>query len=131
MEMLKDPKSRKQFLRYLVTGFTSFGIEYTLYALLYRFAGFHYILASAIVYVFVFWFIFLVNRFWSFESKGDIKKQLAQYGVLFFFNLFAANIGLMYLFSDVMGISPYISPVLKMGFVVMWNFVIYKKIIYK
>lgn len=121
----------KQFLRYLVTGFTSFGIEYGLYVLLFNVLKVHYIIASILVYAFVFWFVFLVNRFWSFQSTGNIKKQLFQYLFLFAFNLIVSNVILMYLFTDILGISPFISPILKMAFVVCWNFLIYKYIIYR
>ena len=121
----------KQLSRYLVTGFTAFGIEYGLYILLFKWVGLHYILASVIVYALVFWFSFIINRIWSFKSKGSIKKQFVQYGLLFLFNLVVSNIFLMQLFTDVLGIDPLFSPFLKMACVVCWNFLIYKFIIYK
>ena len=134
MERLKKvlaPETIKQIIRYLITGFTAFGIEYALYVMLLKWAGLHYILASVIVYALVFWFSFLVNRIWSFKSKGNIKRQFIQYGALFAFNLVVSNIFLMKLFTDVFGISELISPFLKMACVVCWNFLIYKCIIYK
>lgn len=124
-------ETAKQLIKYLITGFTAFGIEYSLYVILYKWVGLYYILASVIVYALVFWFSFFVNRIWSFKSTGDVKKQLFQYGLLFFFNLVVANIFLMQLLTDVIGLSPLISPFLKMAFVVCWNFLIYKYIIYK
>ena len=124
-------ETAKQLIKYLITGFTAFGIEYGLYVLLYKWVGLHYILASLIVYTLVFWFSFFVNRIWSFKSTGDVIKQLMQYGLLFFFNLIIANIFLMKLLTDVIGISPLLSPFCKMAFVVCWNFLIYKYIIYK
>jgi len=89
-----------------------------------------YLFANAIAYVVVFWFNFLVNRIWSFKSKVNIFKQLGQYAVLFVFNLFATS-ALLWLLSDKIGIIPAISKVLVMGLVVCWNFVLYKKVIYK
>jgi putative flippase GtrA len=124
-------KTLTQLFRYLITGFTAFGVEYTLYVFLLQIMDFHYITASVTVYVIVFWFVFLTNRFWSFQSKGDIRKQLFQYGLLFLFNLFISNVFLMYFFTDILGISYYLSPMLKMGCVVCWNFLIYKYIIYQ
>ena len=129
-ELIKKPVF-KQLIRYLITGFTAFGIEYALYVLLFKWVGIHYVVASVIVYAIVFWFSFIINRIWSFKSKGDIKKQFLQYGLLFCFNLIVSNIFLMQLFTDVMGINPLISPFLKMACVVCWNFLIYKFIIYK
>ena len=121
----------QQLIRYLVTGFTAFGIEYAMYVFLLKVIGLHYILASVIVYALVFWFSFIVNRFWSFKSKGHIGKQLLQYGLLFSFNLVVSNIFIMKLLTDVIGLDPLISPFIKMTFVVSWNFLIYKYIIYK
>lgn len=121
----------KQLTRYLITGFTAFGIEYSLYVWLYKLMGLNYILASVIVYALVFWFSFIINRIWSFKSKGSIKKQFVQYGLLFLFNLVVSNILLMKLFTEVLGIDPLLSPFLKMACVVCWNFLIYKFIIYK
>ena len=150
-------KSLKQLKRYIIVGFSSFAFEYCLFALFYKiifnfyykegftFAQntalklinidlkldtFRYIIANTIVYILVFWFNFLLNRFWSFEAKGNLKRQLLLYGILFIFNLIVINF-LMYLFSDIFGITPLISKVFTMGFVVCWNFVIYKKLIYK
>ena len=121
----------QQLIRYLVTGFTAFGIEYAMYVFLLKVIGLHYILASVIVYALVFWFSFIVNRIWSFKSKGNISKQLIQYGLLFSFNLVVSNIFIMKLLTDVIGLDPLISPFIKMAFVVSWNFLIYKYIIYK
>ena len=121
----------QQLIRYLVTGFTAFGIEYAMYVFLLKGIGLHYILASVIVYALVFWFYFIVNRIWSFKSKGNISKQLLQYGLLFSFNLVVSNIFIMKLLTDIIGLDPLISPFIKMAFVVSWNFLIYKYIIYK
>ncbi len=121
----------QQLIRYLVTGFTAFGIEYAMYVFLLKVIGLHYILASVIVYALVFWFSFIVNRIWSFKSKGNISKQLLQYGLLFSFNLVVSNIFIMKLLTDIIGLDPLISPFIKMAFVVSWNFLIYKYIIYK
>lgn len=127
---LLTEKALSQFKRYLVTGFLSFGIEYLTFALLYVRFKLWYLLANTIVYVIVFWFNFLMNRFWSFSARGNLKRQLILYGILFAFNLCAIT-ALMYLLSDMMGITPLISKFFVMGAVVSWNFVLYKKIIYK
>ena len=81
----------QQLLRYLITGFTAFGIEYAMYVFLLKVVKLHYILASVIVYALVFWFSFIVNRIWSFKSKGRLSKQLMQYGLLFAFNLVVSD----------------------------------------
>ncbi len=128
-DLLTD-KSFQQFRRYFITGLLSFSLEYLLFIILYRVLSIWYILANTIVYVLVFWFNFLINRVWSFKSKENLKIQLAKYSALFVFNLLCIN-ALLYLLSDITGLSPLLSKVFVMGAVVLWNFVIYKKIIYK
>lgn len=123
--------SAAQFIKYLITGLSSFAVEYGLYVLFYKVLAVHYVTASAIVYTIVFGLVFILNRNWSFQSNGDIRRQLLRYTLLFFFNLFAANVVIMYLLTDIWGLSPYLSPIIKMGVVVCWNFLIYKYIIYK
>ncbi|MCK8061457.1 MULTISPECIES: GtrA family protein [unclassified Fusibacter] len=131
IEILKDKLFTRQFVRYLITGFSAFFIEYGLYVLLIKVLNAQYIIASVLVYCVIFWFVFLMNRKWSFESTKDIRKQLVQYGLLFIFNLVVANIVLMTFFTEILGISELISPLLKMACIVMWNFWIYKNVIYK
>ena len=120
-----------QFGKYIITGLASFSIEYALYLLLYIKLDFYYITASVIVYAIVFWFSFLANRYWAFKSKGNIGNQLKRYTLLFLFNLIVSNVAVMYLLTDIIGLSAFISPFLKTGLVVCWNFFFYKKYIYK
>ncbi len=120
-----------QLIRYLITGFTAFGIEYSLYVVLYKLIGMNYVIASMIVYALVFLFSFFVNRKWSFKSTGKLNRQLILYLMLFFFNLIVANAFLLKFLTDVLGINALISPFIKMACVVCWNFLIYKYIIYK
>lgn len=120
-----------QFIKYLLSGFLSFGVEYGCYVMLYAILHINYIIASVIVYSVVFWLNFLINRFWTFKSKSDIKNQIFLYALLFAFNLVVSNILVMYLLTSVIGINPFISPFLKTGLVVVWNFYFYKKVIYK
>lgn len=121
----------RQLSKYLITGFTAFGLEYLLYLVLYKGFHIHYILSSMVVYALVFMFSFLTNRKWTFQSTGDIKRQTILYLMLFLFNLVVSNLFLLKFFTEVVGMSPLISPFFKMACVVCWNFVIYKWIIYK
>lgn len=154
-------KTVSQFKKYFVTGLISFGIEYIVYVLLYSlfgkwkpdfyfaFYGFFgdvYLRMAGIpltedayrsafvnipIYIFVFWFVFLMNRNWSFQSKQNVRRQLFYFLVLFLFNLFFANIYLLLFFTNVLFIHPLFAKILVVGLCVSWNFVIYKKFIYK
>lgn len=144
------PEGLQQFKRYIITGVTTFALEYLLFYLFYEilfksFApGFvlanrlfsvdrytyRYLIANSLGYSIDFCANFTMNRVYSFKSKGPLWEQVKKYGVLFVVNLIVTNI-LLYLLSDIIGITPYISKLIAMCVIVSWNFIVYKKIIYK
>jgi len=123
-------EAAEQFEKYVVSGLISAGTEYAILLVLTEFAGLWYIFSNTIAYVSGFWLSFLLNRFWSFKSKGNILRQLALYGILFVFNLILTNL-LLFFLTSIAGIQYMISKILVMGVAVLWNFIIYKKIIYR
>lgn len=124
------PDTFFQFVRYIITGVLSFITEISLLFVLTEYAGLWYIFSNTIAYVVVFWLNFLLNKFWSFASRKDFRRQLKLYSMLFIFNLGATS-ALMYLLTDIAGLCYLISKVLVVGMVVTWNFFLYKKVIYK
>jgi putative flippase GtrA len=124
------PDFVEQFMRYIITGFSSAAIEFTLLFILRDTAKLSILAANTIALSIVFWFNFLMNRFWSFKSTGDIKKQLVMYLILFLFNLAASDF-MMYFMTDKLSIQYLIAKVIAIGVVVCWNFIIYRKVIYK
>ncbi|HHW48642.1 MAG TPA: GtrA family protein [Clostridiaceae bacterium] len=123
-------EAAEQFERYVISGLISACVEYTMLLVLTEFAGIWYILSNTIAYVSGFWLSFLLNRFWSFKSKDNILRQLLLYSMLFICNLVLTNM-LLYLLTSVTGIPYAISKIFVMGIAVLWNFIIYKKIIYR
>ena len=134
-----SPKSIGQFLRYLIVGFTSFGIEYTLFVLFRNWLAISELLVNIGVYTVIFWLNFLLNRHFSFKSKSAFLPQMLSYGVLFAFNLVVGNIllfsGIRYLLVMITfegsWVVHYLPKILIMFFIVSWNFILYKKIIYR
>ena len=141
----------EQFKRYIITGVTTFLIEYLLFYIFYEIVftkftpiGFSlanrifsvdaftykYLIANTIGYTIDFCLNFTMNRVYSFKSKAPLWDQVKKYAVLFVVNLIVTNI-LLYLFSDILHIIPYISKLMAMCVIVSWNFIVYKKIIYR
>lgn len=123
-------KSKKQFLRYLITGFSAFAAEYILYLFLYKILHMDYALASAIVYSLLFFITFVITRKWTFESRGNPTRQLVLHGSLFLFNLLFGSYFLMKIFVGA-GVPPEIAPFLRTAAITIWNFLAYKFIIYR
>lgn len=139
LKKLLTPETFGQFVRYLVVGIVSFSIEYTLFILLRNALTLSEILVNVIVYTIIFWINFLLNKFFSFKSRTNFKRQLFLYGILFVFNLVVGNIllfsGIRYLLVLISGEGSwpvlYLPKILIMFFIISWNFVLYKKVIYK
>ena len=140
--LLKDfmnPETLGQFIRYFIVGIVGFILEYALFILLRDKLRINELLSNIMVYAVIFWFNFLLNKFFSFRSRNNFKRQLLYYGILFVFNLTVGNIllfsGIRYLlvlgFGE--GSWPVLYPpkILIMFFIVSWNFILYKKVIYK
>lgn len=125
-----EPEAFHQLVRYLITGFSSAAIELSLLYIFRDIAKLSVIEANSIALTIVFWFNFLLNRHWSFKSKSSLKKQLLMYAVLFVFNLGASDL-IMYVLVTLLGIQYLLAKVLAIGAVVSWNFILYKKVIYK
>lgn len=123
-------KTLKQLYRYIVTGLLSAGVEFSLLYVLKTYAGFSLIASNSVAYTSGFCVSFLMNKFWAFESKGNFGRQFLLYGVLFTINLALSN-ALMYLLTERLGIMFMVSKVFVTGMIVLWNFVLYKKIIYR
>jgi putative flippase GtrA len=139
LDALLSPKNMATFARYLIVGFSTFAVEYTLFLLLRMALPFPELVVNVMVYTVVFWFNFLLNKFFAFQSKVNFKKQLFSYGILFFFNMIAGNILLFSAIRSILvlisgeGSWPvlYLPKILIMVFIVSWNFILYKKVIYK
>ena len=123
-------KSKEQLTRYLITGFSSFFLEYLLFFSMFKLMNIYELISNTIAITIVFWFNFLVNRFWSFKSKSKFSKQLFLYGCLFVFNTGISNL-FIYVSSNHLNISPLLSKVFIMGLIVIWNFILYKTVIYR
>ena len=124
------PQFLGQFTRYVITGLSSAVIEFSLLYIFKDLAGLSIVVSNSIALTVVFWFNFFLNRLWSFKSTGSLKRQLTMYLVLFVFNLGASDL-IMYLLTEKLSFQYMLAKVFAIGAVVSWNFVLYRKVIYK
>ncbi len=133
LELIKNlikKKNIQQFIKYLFVGGTSFLLDYGLFLLLYKQFGVFEVYANAVSVFVAFWYNFLLNKFWSFESNDDFFKQMLSYLALMFFNMLFSS-GFIYIIDKRVGISPVIGKVIAMVLIVGWNFILYKTVIFK
>jgi len=127
--VLLSSKLSTQFIRYLLVGGTSFGLEYGLFWLLFYFST-PLLLANTVAYLTIFGLNFMLNRLWTFQSQGNVQRQMLLYVLLVAFNLLASNV-VIYLLVNQLLVPALIAKVMVMVMIVAWNFVLYKKVIYR
>ena len=88
------------------------------------------IFSNSIALTINFWVNFIMNRKWSFESKEPLLKQISIYACLFIFNIWISNTIITFLNLH-LKIHKMIAKIISIGVIVSWNFIIYKKIIFK
>ena len=122
-------KTLFQAIKYLMVGGSSAAIELVLFQLLS--AAFAVPLAAANVTAVVVStvFSFLVNRNVTFKSTSNPLRSLVLYLLLFALNTTFSTVVISLL--AVQGVYPLVVKVCTMACIVLWNFVLYKKIIFK
>lgn len=132
----ENPKKLKPVLRYLAVGISCFVCEYFIFILLFHLLGSRVVLglppekvANSIAVFVMFFVSFILNRNWSFESKGNVLKQTIMNLMLFIVNIVFSGWAITELMN--MGIHAYIAKILIMGVIVIWNFILYRKVIYR
>jgi len=136
---LTKPEFIGKFIRYLVVGISTFTFEYVLFLVFRKILPFPAVVTNIFVYTIIFWFNFLLNKFFTFRSRKNFRKQLISYGLLFLFNMVVGNVLLFMaitellklLFPGAPWIPYYLPKILIMVFIVSWNFILYNKVIYK
>lgn len=130
LSRLVEKESVGQAVRYVITGLCSAAIEFALLFIFRDVIGLSILISNSAALSIVFWFNFLMNRLWSFKSKKKLGRQLVLYLALFVFNLGASDF-IMYLMTDRLSMQYLLAKVFAIGAVVCWNFVLYKKVIYR
>lgn len=120
-----------QFVKYGISGCLSFVVEFSIYSgLTLLFPKITVLIPNSAAMFVSFWVSFLLNKYWSFKSPGSFMKQLTKFVILFFINLAASNL-MLYFMVTVGGMNKYIAKLISIAVIVCWNFIIYKKVIYK
>ena len=96
-------RKHSRVLRYLISGGTAAGVDFTLLYLFTDGLGFHYLTSAILAFIFAFFVSFFLQKFWTFQedSVERVHTQAMIYFVVAAFNL-ALNTGLMYFFVDVL-----------------------------
>ncbi|MCL2741946.1 MAG: GtrA family protein [Oscillospiraceae bacterium] len=120
-------------VRYLVVGSTSFALElalfYAMSAVLDTEGALGVAVSNTVAYSAVFAYNFMLTRRWTFRSEGRIGRQATMHLTLFAVNLIVSNVA-VYSASLRLGMDLYVAKAATMCLMVLWNLLIYVKVIY-
>ena len=121
-----------QMVKYVITGSVSFASYILLIYILTDWIGIWKYVSITVSHLIVFWLNFLLTKYWTFKEKQNntMKRQLIYYTCLFFVNLFLTYL-IVYILTDILGVYYIIPPIICNAMIVGWNFILYKKVIYK
>jgi len=123
-----------KFIRYVVTGFTAFLVDYSTFLSLYYLAHapLQFSVPTGIVLATI--INFIMNKLWTFKatketSSHHVVVQLCLYGILVTINSIFSYYFIHYL-SDI-HISPSVGKIGAIAICVVWNYFFYKLAIFK
>lgn len=122
----------RQFYRYLIAGLFCAGIEYISFLVTHHSLGWGLVRANTIAYSLAFISSFSFNKFWVFSGRQQLQTQyqFIAYGVLALCNYTLGTVLLLH-FTQAWTLPAWLAKGLSMAAIVVWNFLIYKKVIYR
>ncbi|WP_165251902.1 GtrA family protein [Adlercreutzia sp. ZJ304] len=118
----------RQGALYIFVGVSSALIELILFQLLYHFEILNVELSNIVAVVIATIYNFLLNGTVTFKGTKNPLLSLVKYLLLFAFNLAFTTITISFLVS--IGWDSLIAKLITMACVVLWNFVLYRKVVF-
>ncbi len=133
--------NQKQLFRYFITGSSAFVLDFATLLFLKESLSLHPALAVALNQILVLNYVFLMNKHWSFGSKGEVKTQMLRFFILMSWN-YVFSVSWIWIWVEWLDFSFYlpwfsqnigylIGRLVSILIQVSWNFLLYKHWIYK
>lgn len=131
--LLHSPAAVKQVAKFLVGGLLTVAVDYLTFTVLVLF-DVSLVIASIASFLAGFVVSFSINKLWVFGAKKESQRhstrlQMTLYVALLFFNM--AFTYYFIFFAEKLGVSVFIGKACTILLITAWNFVLYKKVIFK
>jgi Predicted membrane protein len=127
--LIENKDIQRQFVRYILVGGSTAFFELTLFTFFRKAVHVDLALSNVIAVVLATLFNFILNRGWSFKKTSNLVRSMVLYIILFCLNMaFSTNaITLMVGWK----IPDILAKLITMCMIMMWNFTLYRKIVFK
>ena len=119
------------FVRYLIIGFASFGMDFGIFYILDKYSPVKGLAANLTSTLITWVFNYLMMNFWTFKAGGKSHgRKMGRYFILATFNYIFNNF-MFQIMTVNLGINSLITKVIITGLIVCWNFFLYKLWVFK
>ncbi len=120
-----------QVVKYLITGGTTFSIDFIVLVLLHGVLDVNLVLAATVSYWLSIIFNFTVNRLWTFNAKekSDLAKHAILYSAILGFN-YAFTVLFIVFATHVVKLPYTVAKVFAVALQITWTYPIYKRFIF-
>jgi putative flippase GtrA len=118
------------FMKYAVVGSSGFLLDMLLLKILKEHFGIRPLFGVLISQAVVLLYIFLLNKYWSFNTRQWQHIQAIKFGTLASFN-YLFGFAMMYFLNEKLEIHYLIVRGISLVFIVSWNFLLYRYWVYK
>lgn len=127
MKLTKEDVVR--IAKYLFVGGSSALLELILFQVLYAVCGWQIAVSNVCAVVVATAYNFLLNRSWAFEQSGNPTRSVILYLLLFAFNTTFSTTAISVLVAH--GAPSVAAKLFTQVCIVLWNYVLYRKVIFK
>lgn len=117
--------SRKQLARYFITGVSGVVLDLATLATFKEFFHLGPVAAVSLNQLVMYNYIFLMNKYWSFGSKGMTHRQIVRFYVIAGAN-YLVSVVWMWLISGKLGVNYLFARTGNIALSTSWNFLLYK-----
>jgi len=123
-----EPSVFAQGARYVLVGGTSAALELGIFWVLHHPVHFDVRLSNIIAVVIATVFNFILNRTWTFNATSHVMRSAVLYLIIWSLNLLFTT-SVIY-FANKHGFSPDIAKFFTMALVTLWNFQLWRKVVF-
>lgn len=117
--------STKQLIRFGIVGVINTIITISIIFILSNIYNVYYIISNGVGYIAGFINSFLMNKFWTFQSKGNVLKESYWFIIVFFIS-YGIQLLILYYLHESLKINENLSQILSMIFYTLVNFILNK-----
>lgn len=112
----------KQFIKFSLVGLLNTAIHYGVFYVTYTYMGIYHLLASTIGFCLAVTNSYIVNRFWTFKTRGSKKRREFPKFITVNLLTLSINLGSMALLVERLAMDPRVAQLASIGLTLSINF---------